>query len=84
MITLLPGAEYDFESGTSVAAAEITGVVALLLSANNRLTTDSIVSVLKSTRTGDPAAVDRCRRGAGEGGSRKSRRPARSSLTEVS
>ena len=32
-MTLLPGNEYDFESGTSVAAAEVTGVVALLLSA---------------------------------------------------
>ena len=49
VMTLLPGAEYDFESGTSVAAAEVTGVVALLLSANNRLTGDSIVSLLKST-----------------------------------
>jgi subtilisin family serine protease len=49
VLTLLPGAQYDFESGTSVAAAEITGVVALLLSADNRLNADSIVSLLKST-----------------------------------
>jgi subtilisin family serine protease len=49
VMTLRPGAEYDFESGTSVAAAEVTGVVALLLSANSRLTSDSIVSLLKST-----------------------------------
>src|SRR5882757_4847708 len=49
VLTLRPGGEYDFESGTSVAAAEMTGVVALLLSANNRLTSDSIVSLLKST-----------------------------------
>jgi subtilisin family serine protease len=55
VLTLRPAGEYDFESGTSVAAAEITGVVALLLSANSRLTTDSIVSLLKST--GDPAAL---------------------------
>jgi subtilisin family serine protease len=48
VMTLRPGAEYDFESGTSVAAAEVTGVVALLLSANNRLTGDSIVTLLKS------------------------------------
>jgi hypothetical protein len=48
-MTLLPDAQYDFESGTSVAAAELTGVVALLLSANNHLTADSIVSLLKST-----------------------------------
>jgi subtilisin family serine protease len=49
VLTLLPDAQYDFESGTSVAAAEMTGVVALLLSANNRLTADSIVSLLKSS-----------------------------------
>jgi subtilisin family serine protease len=51
VLTLRPGGEYDFESGTSVAAAEMTGVVALLLSANNRLTGDSIVSLLKSTQS---------------------------------
>jgi len=49
VLTLLPEAQYDFESGSSVAAAQITGVVALLLSANNRLSADSIVSLLKST-----------------------------------
>jgi subtilisin family serine protease len=49
VMTLLPDAQYDFESGTSVAAAELTGVVALLLSANSHLTADSIVSLLKST-----------------------------------
>jgi subtilisin family serine protease len=52
VLTLRPGSEYDFESGTSVAAAEMTGVVALLLSANNRLTGGSIVSLLKSTQDG--------------------------------
>jgi subtilisin family serine protease len=46
VLTLRPGGEYDFESGTSVAAAEMTGVVALLLSANSRLTTESIVWLL--------------------------------------
>jgi subtilisin family serine protease len=49
VLTLLPDAQYDFESGSSVAAAEMTGVAALLLSANNHLTADSIVSLLKST-----------------------------------
>jgi subtilase family protein len=33
VLTLRPGGEYDFESGSSVAAAEITGLLALLLSA---------------------------------------------------
>lgn len=60
VLTLRPGSEYDFESGTSVAAAEMTGVVALLLSANNRLTGDSIVSLLKSAQGAPtpPALID--------------------------
>lgn len=57
VMTLLPGNEYDFESGTSVAAAEVTGVVALLLSANNRLTSDSVVALLKSSPSLDVAAA---------------------------
>ena len=60
VLTLRPDNEYDFESGTSVAAAEMTGVVALLLSANNRLTSDSIVSLLRSAPgpTTQPASID--------------------------
>ncbi|MBS0416535.1 MAG: S8 family serine peptidase [Proteobacteria bacterium] len=60
VMTLRPGAEYDFESGTSVAAAEVTGMIALLLSANNHLTADSIVSLLKSTpaSANQPLAID--------------------------
>jgi subtilisin family serine protease len=50
ILTLRPDGQYDFESGTSVAAAELTGVIALLLSStDNRLSTSSIVSLLKET-----------------------------------
>jgi subtilisin family serine protease len=60
VLTLRPNNEYDFESGTSVAAAEMTGIVALLLSANSRLTSDSIVSLLKSSAetATQPASID--------------------------
>ena len=48
VLTLRPGAQYDFESGTSVAAAELTGVIALLMSASStHLATDTIVSLLR-------------------------------------
>ena len=57
VLTLRPDAQYDFESGTSVAAAEMTGVVALLLSADNHLRADSIVSLLKSTTSAAPQAA---------------------------
>ena len=50
ILTLRPEGQYDFESGTSVAAAELTGVIALLMSSSDtRLSTDSIVSLLKET-----------------------------------
>jgi subtilisin family serine protease len=48
VLTLRPGGEYDFESGTSVAAAEITAVLALLVSASpTRLPTATLVSLLE-------------------------------------
>jgi subtilisin family serine protease len=56
VLTLLPDAQYDFESGSSVAAAEMTGVMALLLSANNHLTAESIVALLKSSTGTTPQA----------------------------
>jgi subtilisin family serine protease len=47
VLTLRPGAQYDFESGSSVAAAEITGVLALLLSASTtRLSPATLASLL--------------------------------------
>jgi subtilisin family serine protease len=65
VLTLQPAGQYDFESGTSVAAAEITGMVALLLSADSHLSGGSIVSLLKATSpatgsqaTGGGASID--------------------------
>jgi len=62
VMTLRPGGEYDFESGTSIAAAEITGVLALLISASpTRLSTPTLVSLLTgptAVRPGDPPPVD--------------------------
>ena len=47
VLTLHPGAQYDFESGSSVAAAEVTGVIALLMSASaTRLSPATIASLL--------------------------------------
>jgi subtilisin family serine protease len=56
VMTLRPGGEYDFESGTSVAAAEITAVIALLMSASpTRLTPDSIRLALRAGGGGQSA-----------------------------
>jgi subtilisin family serine protease len=50
ILTLRPDNQYDFESGTSVAAAEMTGIIALLTSStDSHLTTSAIVSLLKET-----------------------------------
>jgi subtilisin family serine protease len=48
VLTLHPGGQYDFESGTSVAAAQATGIIALLLAANPHLSSDRVVSLLRS------------------------------------
>ena len=47
VMTLRPRSQYDFVSGTSVAAAEVTGVIALLLSADPHLTASSVEDLLK-------------------------------------
>ncbi len=49
VLTLRPRAQYDFVSGTSVAAAEVTGVVALLLAADPHLTASAVAALLKRT-----------------------------------
>ncbi|MBV8145920.1 MAG: S8 family serine peptidase [Gammaproteobacteria bacterium] len=51
VMSLRPQGEYDFESGSSVAAAEVTSVMALLLSASpRRLSTSTLLSLLTVTR----------------------------------
>jgi subtilisin family serine protease len=65
VLTLRPAGQYDFESGSSVAAAEVTGVIALLMSASaTRLSSATIASLL-GERSGpvpvaaaDPVPVD--------------------------
>jgi subtilisin family serine protease len=47
VLTLRPAAQYDFASGSSVAAAELSGVIALLMSASaTRLAPATIASLL--------------------------------------
>ena len=49
VLTTRPGGQYDFESGTSVAAAELTGVIALLMSAApTRLRPAAVVTLLQA------------------------------------
>jgi subtilisin family serine protease len=57
VLTLRPGGDYDFESGSSVAAAELTGVVALLMSASPaRLTAPRLAALLRDSGGTAPGA----------------------------
>src|SRR5262249_6232555 len=46
ILTLRPGGRYDFENGSSMAAANVSGIVALLMSVRPRLTSAQISKVL--------------------------------------
>ena len=46
IVTLVPNGHYDFASGSSLATAQITGVVALLLARNQKLGVDKLRAML--------------------------------------
>jgi len=64
ILTLLPGGHYDFASGTSVATAHVTGIVALLLAKNSKLTGAAVYQLLRDTTVhvdvGGEDSVDAC------------------------
>jgi subtilisin family serine protease len=49
VLTTAPGATYDFLSGSSLAAAHVSGIVALLLERNPRLTAAEVRTLLVTT-----------------------------------
>jgi hypothetical protein len=51
ILTLLPGGHYDFASGDSIATAQVSGVVALLLARNRTLSADAALKLLRETST---------------------------------
>jgi hypothetical protein len=51
ILTLLPGGHYDFASGDSIATAQVSGVVALLLAKNARLSAADAYRLLHDTST---------------------------------
>jgi hypothetical protein len=58
ILTLMPGGHYDFASGDSIATAEVTGVVALLLAENHNLTASAASKLLRDTSTRGKAPAD--------------------------
>jgi hypothetical protein len=51
VLTLQPGGAYDYASGSSLAAAHVSGVAALLLAADPRLTADRLRTLLAPSGT---------------------------------
>jgi subtilisin family serine protease len=66
VLTLVPGGHYDFASGSSLAAAEVSGIVALMLAERPHLTGSEVRNLLlhSSRRVNSPSgeilAVDAC------------------------
>ena len=66
ILTFLPGGHYDFASGESIATAQVSGVVALMLAKNHALTTAAAMKLLRDTSApadaarGDTGHVDAC------------------------
>jgi hypothetical protein len=50
VLTLRPDGRYDFENGSSLAAAQISGIVALLRARNPRLKHEQALSLLEQSR----------------------------------
>jgi hypothetical protein len=65
ILTLLPGSHYDFASGDSIATAEVTGVVSLLLAKDHGLSAAATYDLLRRSSAhpgtaGDGEYVDAC------------------------
>ena len=49
VLTLVPGGHYDFGNGSSLAAAHVTGVVALLLAGHGPVAPQRLNTLLESS-----------------------------------
>jgi subtilisin family serine protease len=67
VLTLAPGGQYSFSSGSSISTAEISGVAALLLSRDARLDAAHLQRLLqlasdsRDTSSGPNRSVNACR-----------------------
>jgi subtilisin family serine protease len=69
ILTLEPGGHYDFDSGSSLAAAHVSATIALLLSVNPKLDAAAVRLLLErsQTPTGIGASISACAALAGLG-----------------
>ena len=56
VLSTIPGDTYAFFEGTSMAAPYVSGVIALMLEANPKLTVDRIQDIL--IQTANPQAIN--------------------------
>jgi len=64
ILVALPADQYDFRSGSSLAAAHVSGVVALLLAVERNLGAAAIHDVLRASQRASPGgqlSIDACR-----------------------
>jgi subtilisin family serine protease len=64
ILTAVPGGHYDYASGSSLAAAHVSGAIALLLELRPRLDADALYVLLKRSQAAPGAAINVCRAGA--------------------
>jgi subtilisin family serine protease len=58
ILTLLPGGHYDFATGVSIATAQVSGVVALMLAKSPNMTADAVYHLLRDTS--NARRIDAC------------------------
>jgi hypothetical protein len=58
ILTLMPGGHYDFATGDSIATAEVTGVLALLVAKDRSLSASDAYRVLHDTSVESDAALN--------------------------
>jgi subtilisin family serine protease len=61
ILTLFPGGHFDYASGSSLAAAQVTGAVALLLSLDSRLDSEALYGLLKRSQAQPGGSINVCK-----------------------
>lgn len=60
ILTLTPGGRYDFASGSSLAAAHVSGTLALMLAQRPQLDAAAALALLRQSSTADSAPINAC------------------------
>lgn len=57
----VPGGGFDYASGSSMSAAHVTGVIALMIAERPGISNDDVVGLLAASRTENGGSVNACR-----------------------